>query len=332
MNRKRLLNITRHLKKARVLVIGDIILDEFIWGDVSRISPEAPVPVVEVRSQSYMPGGAANVISNIRSLGGWASAVGVIGKDEAGKVLRNKLGELKADISGTFIDKKRPTSLKTRIVAHNQQVVRIDKERAKELGKPIYNKLIQFIKRTIPRIDAVILEDYGKGVVTAPLVNEVVWLARKFGKVVSVDPKEENFFSYKGITVITPNHHEAGRALGITIKDKKTLYQAGKEILERLGSQAVLITLGENGMCLFECDGRITHIPTVAKEVYDVSGAGDTVIAVLAMALGSKASMLESAYLSNFAAGIVVGKVGIGIVSPEELKAVIKDETRSLSR
>jgi len=325
MNRKKFSNIAMDLKKAKILVVGDMILDEFIWGDVSRISPEAPVPVVEVKSQSYMPGGAANVAGNIRSLSGKVSMTGVIGTDEAGRILKNSLLKIKADTTGAFQDEKRPTSCKTRIVAHNQQVVRIDREKVGQINSRMHNKLMQFIKKKIAKVDAVILEDYGKGVITAHLVNEVVCLARKYGKIVSVDPKEENFFSYKGVTVITPNHHEAGRALGIKIKDKKTLRQAGKEILERFGSQAVLITLGENGMCLFESNGHITHIPTVAKEVYDVSGAGDTVISVLTMALATGASMLEAAYLSNFAAGIVVGKVGIGTVSLEELKTAIKD-------
>ena len=325
MNRKKLLSIAENLKKAKILVVGDMILDEFIWGDVSRISPEAPVPVVEVRSQSYMPGGAANVISNIRSLSGKASMAGVIGRDHAGRTLKDELSAMKADTNGIFQDEKRPTSCKTRIVAHSQQVVRIDREKVSEIDKRMHNKLLSFIKEAITKVDAVILEDYGKGVITASLVNEVVWLARKYGKIVSVDPKEENFFSYKGVTVITPNHHEAGRALGIKIKDEKTLHQAGKEILEKFGSEAVLITLGENGMCLFELDGPIIHIPTVAKEVYDVSGAGDTVISVLTMALAVRASMQEAAYLSNFAAGIVVGKVGIGTASLKELKTAIQD-------
>lgn len=328
VNRKRLLNITENLKKAKILVVGDMILDEFIWGDVSRISPEAPVPVVEVKSQSYMPGGAANVVNNIRSLKGKVSMAGVIGSDEDGRILRNRLAAINADVRGVIIDSKRPTSLKTRIVAHSQQVVRIDREKIQKTGKTVYKKLMEFIRKTIYGADAVILEDYGKGVITAPLVNEVVWLARKYDKIVSVDPKEENFYSYKGVTIITPNHHEAGRALGMKIKDKKTLHQAGKEILERFGPQAVLITLGENGMCLFECDGRITHIPTVAKEVYDVSGAGDTVIGALTMALATRASMLESAYISNFAAGVVVGKVGIATVSPEELRAAIDENIK----
>jgi D-beta-D-heptose 7-phosphate kinase/D-beta-D-heptose 1-phosphate adenosyltransferase len=327
-NKKRLFKIASRFKKARILVVGDMILDEFIWGDVSRISPEAPVPVVEVKSQSYMPGGAATVANNIRSLGGWTSMAGVIGRDEAGRILQNRLSQIKADTNGIISDPARPTSLKTRIVAHSQQVVRIDREKISEISKTIYAKLACFIKKTLPRVDAVILEDYGKGVITASMVNEVVWLARKSGRIVSVDPKEENFFSYKGVTVITPNHHEAGRALGIKIKDTKTLHKAGKELLERLGSQAVLITLGENGMCLFDRDGGIIHIPTVAKEVYDVSGAGDTVIAVFTMALASGASLLEAAYISNFAAGVVVGKVGIATVSPDELRTAIDENIK----
>jgi D-beta-D-heptose 7-phosphate kinase/D-beta-D-heptose 1-phosphate adenosyltransferase len=313
-----------NLKKARILVVGDMILDEFIWGEVSRISPEAPVPVVEVKSQSYMPGGAANVVSNIRSLGGWASMAGVVGRDEAGRILRNELQRQKVDTRAVMVDGSRPTSLKTRIVAHSQQVVRIDREKIDELDKLIYHNLINYIKKVITQVDAVILEDYGKGVITASLVDEVVWLTRRYSKTVSVDPKEENFFSYKGVTVLTPNHHEAGKALGLKITDKKSLYEAGKELLAKLGSRAILITLGENGMCLFEDDGSITHIPTVAQEVYDVCGAGDTVIAVLTMALAIKATMREAAYLSNFAAGIVVGKVGIATASPEELRVAIR--------
>ena len=305
--------------KVKVLIVGDLILDEFLWGNVSRISPEAPVPVVHVRSESFMPGGAANVANNIHALGGKAYLAGVVGMDERGSILRQELDKRGVGVEGIVIDGERPTTLKTRVIAHQQQVVRIDKEKMDGLSTGLIDQIIDYIKEIIGQIDAIIIEDYGKGVVTPRLLQEILRLARRHKKIVTVDPKEEHFHYYKGVTAITPNHHEAAQAAGVKVKDVDSIAKVGKALLNKLKCEAVLLTLGENGMQLFEKQGRITHIPTVAQDVFDVSGAGDTVIGTFTLALAAGANMQEAAKVSNFAAGIVVGKVGIGVVTQEEL-------------
>ena len=310
--------------KAKILVIGDLILDEFLWGDVSRISPEAPVPVVWVRSESFMPGGAANVANNIKALGADVYLAGVVGMDERGRVLTDALRCKGIDVGGIVIDEERPTTLKTRVIAHKQQVVRIDKEKMHGLSKSMINGIIDYVKTIINDIDAIIIEDYGKGVIVPHLLEGVLRLAKKHKKIVNVDPKEEHFHYYKNVTAITPNHHEASQAVGIKIKGNDNLANIGKKLLAKLKCKAVLMTLGENGMQLFEKKGSFTHIPTVAQDVFDVSGAGDTVISTFTLALASQASMLDAAYISNIAAGIVVGKVGIAVLTQKELLSRIK--------
>ncbi len=309
----------------KILVIGDLILDEFIWGDSSRISPEAPVPVVLVERESLMPGGAANVANNISAIGAKAYLAGVVGKDEHGRQLETILRKKGVNIEGIVSDPGRPTTLKTRVVARHQQVVRIDRENSSHLSGPVHKELADYIKRKIKDVDGIIIEDYGKGVITPAVLKEVIPLARKYRKVIAVDPKEEHISYYKGVTVITPNRKEAEAMGGIKASDDASLDRLGRSLLERLKLQAALITLGEQGMRLFERGGRITHIPTVAQEVFDVSGAGDTVIAVFAAALCAGAKMIEAAHISNFAGGIVVGKVGVATTSQAELKARIKD-------
>ncbi|MDD5271048.1 MAG: D-glycero-beta-D-manno-heptose-7-phosphate kinase [Candidatus Omnitrophica bacterium] len=310
---------------AKVLVIGDLILDEFIWGDSSRISPEAPVPVVLVGRESMMPGGAANVASNISSIGAKAYLAGVIGRDAHGRELETILKQRNVDLEGVISDPGRPTTLKTRVVARHQQVVRIDRESAKPLAESQNRELVSFIKSKIKEVDGVIMEDYGKGVITPGLLKEIVPLARKYRKIITVDPKEEHISYYKGVTAITPNRKEAEAMGGIKAKDDPSLNKLGKSLLERLKLQAALITLGENGMRVFERGGKITQIPTIAQEVFDVSGAGDTVIATFTTALCAGAKMIEAAHISNFAGGIVVGKVGVASTSQAELKARIRD-------
>ena len=301
-----------------------MILDEFLWGDVSRISPEAPVPVVWVRSESFMPGGAANVANNIKALGADVYLAGVVGMDERGRVLTDALRCKGIDVGGIVIDEERPTTLKTRVIAHKQQVVRIDKEKMHGLSKSMINGIIDYVKTIINDIDAIIIEDYGKGVIVPHLLEGVLRLAKKHKKIVNVDPKEEHFHYYKNVTAITPNHHEASQAVGIKIKGNDNLANIGKKLLAKLKCKAVLMTLGENGMQLFEKKGSFTHIPTVAQDVFDVSGAGDTVISTFTLALASQASMLDAAYISNIAAGIVVGKVGIAVLTQKELLSRIK--------
>jgi len=311
--------IIARFPKVKVLIVGDLILDEFLWGNVSRISPEAPVPVVHVRSESFMPGGAANVANNIHALGGKAYLAGVVGMDERGSILRQELDKRGVGVEGIVIDGERPTTLKTRVIAHHQQVVRIDKEKIEPLSAGIVDQIIDYIKEMIGQIDAIIIEDYGKGVVTPRLLQEILRLARRHKKIVTVDPKEEHFHYYKGVTAITPNHHEAAQAAGVKMKDMDSIAKVGKALLNKLKCEAVLLTLGESGMQLFEKQGRVTHIPTVAQDVFDVSGAGDTVIGTFTLALAAGANMQDAAKVSNFAAGIVVGKVGIGVVTQEEL-------------
>ncbi len=324
INLDKIKNIISKFPSVKILVIGDLILDEFIWGKVSRISPEAPVPVVWVDHESFMPGGASNVANNIRALGGEVSVVGIIGEDRWGTILRNELEDNNIDTRGIVIDQSRPTILKTRIVAHSQQVVRVDREKIDGLDKGIINKLVDFIQEKIKEVDAVIIEDYGKGVITPALLKKVVPLAGKLGKIITVDPKENHFSYYKGITAITPNHNEAEIAAGMEITNENDLLKAGKKLLKKFSCQAVLITLGEKGMCVFERSGKVTQIPTVAQQVYDVSGAGDTVIGTFTLAKSCGASAIEAAILSNFAAGIVVGKMGIAVVTPQELKERLK--------
>ena len=310
---------------VKVLVIGDLILDEFIWGDSSRISPEAPVPVVLVERESLMPGGAANVANNISSLGAKVYLVGVIGKDDHGRQLETILKKKGVDLEGVVSDPGRPTTLKTRVVARHQQVVRIDRENPSHLSASINAELADYIKEKIKEVDGIIIEDYGKGVITPGILKEIIPLAKRYGKVIAVDPKEEHFAYYKGVTAITPNRKEAEAMGGIKADDDASLDRLGKSLLERLKLQAALITLGEQGMRVFERGGRITHIPTVTQEVFDVSGAGDTVIATFTTALCAGAKMIEAAHISNFAGGIVVGKVGVATTSQAELKARIKD-------
>lgn len=311
--------IVSRFKNTKVLVIGDLILDEFIWGEVSRISPEAPVPVVWVRSESFMPGGASNVANNLRSLGASVYLAGVIGDDERGVILKGELDAKGINTRGILVDESRPTTLKTRVVANHQQVVRIDKEKIDHLSGSVMSRMIEYIKDTVKNVDAVIIEDYGKGVIMPVLLSKIIPFARQAKKIISVDPKEEHFKYYRGISVITPNNHEASKAVGFAIKDGATLKRAGEILLNKLVCKIALITLGENGMAVFQKGKPMKQIPTVAQEVFDVSGAGDTVIASYTLALASGADPIESAHIANCAAGIVVGKVGIAVVTPKEL-------------
>ena len=324
MNTVKLKKAIPQFSDVKILVIGDLILDEFVWGDVSRISPEAPVPVVWVKSESFMPGGAANVANNVASLGASVYIAGVAGSDERAGILKQGLIEKGINVDGVITDDSRPTTLKTRVVAHHQQVVRIDREKIEGISVEILDKIAAYVKDIIDEMDAIIIEDYGKGVISAKLLKEILRVAKKKKKIITVDPKEEHFSYYKGVTAITPNHHEASQAAGIKVKDKESILKIGKALLKKLNCESVLVTLGENGMQLFEKKGSVTHIPTVAQEVFDVSGAGDTVISVFTLALALGIEMRDAAYISNIAAGIVVGKVGIAVITQEELLARIK--------
>lgn len=310
-------------KRKRILILGDLILDRYLFGKVSRISPEAPVPVVEVTDESFLLGGAANVAHNIVALGGNASVAGVIGRDRAGEVLKRLLEERTIQIEG-IIEDRRTTTVKTRLIAQHQQVVRFDREDRKRLEGKSLIKLLTFLKAAIEEHDAVIISDYKKGVVSSSLMKSVVRLSRPDGTFIAVDPKVGHFHLYKHVSLVTPNLAEASQGSGIEIRDEKTLLRAGRTLLNRLSCRSVLITRGEEGMSLFERDDvsketRVVFIPTVAKKVFDVTGAGDTVIAAMTLAHVAGASLEEAAEIANHAAGIVVGEVGTAVVSPEKL-------------
>ncbi len=319
-----LLRTVDRFSRARVLVVGDIIMDEYIWGDVSRISPEAPVPVVDVRQETKMLGGAANVVNNIASLGGKATLCGVVGEDGTGKEVIERISSLGFTTEGILVEKGRQTTIKTRIVAHSQQVVRFDREVRREVRQEDLRRLLHFMRGLRNQVDAVVVSDYGKGVVSAPLMEGLRELLAGSGVILGVDPKTGNFEFYHGIDVITPNHHEAGAFCKRVISDEESLIGAGKFMLSELNCRSVLITQGKDGMTLFEQNGEVIHIPTVARKVFDVTGAGDTVISTFSLGLASGMDLKTAAVVSNFAAGIVVGEIGTSTVSAEKLKAFIR--------
>ncbi len=305
--------------KTRILVVGDLMLDEFVWGTVDRISPEAPVPVVWVTSESFMPGGASNVANNLRAMGGRVMVAGVIGSDGRGRMLLEELRNRGIDTAAVVVDAGRPTTLKTRVVAHHQQVVRIDRERTSPIARGVLDRLVEAVARSVRRADAVIIEDYGKGVIGPALIQELLALTKRRKCLVTVDPKEDHIMYYRGVTAITPNLREAQSASGLPARNEMELRRVGQTLLARLACEMVLVTRGEEGMSLFERDGRQTNIPTMAQEVFDVSGAGDTVIATFTTALAVGANPVAAARLANCAAGVVVGKVGVATAAPEEI-------------
>jgi len=331
---KRLKDIVKKFKRARILVIGDLILDEYIWGKVERISPEAPVPVVWANKETHLPGGAANVANNISSYGACVSLAGVIGEDKNAGILKGVLKKANIDTKGVFVSPGRCTTVKTRIICGHQQIVRVDWEHTETLPKKTICSIFNFIRRNINAFDAIIIEDYGKGVINPQLLEGLILLAQSNKKIILVDPKEDHFQYYRGVTSITPNRKELENAVrNLKINDKgnrlklesdklfddSDIEAAGKQILEYLGLDSLLVTLGEQGVKLFEYNGRVTNIPTVAQEVFDVSGAGDTVIATFALSLAVGASKVEAAHIANYAAGIVVGKIGTATLTSDEL-------------
>lgn len=317
-------DILKNFRDKRILVLGDIILDRYIWGRVNRISPEAPVPIVEVTDDSFMLGGAANVANNIIALGGQATVAGVAGRDRAGAVLKELLAE--KGIESAIFEDSRPTTIKTRVIAHNQQVVRFDKEDKNRITGKALNNLLKFLSDSVDEHDAVIISDYKKGIVSQELMKQVLKASRPKRKFVAVDPKLGHFHCYKGVSIITPNLMEASHGSGVDIRDEKSLIKAGRALMKKLSCGAVLITRGEEGMSLFEKE-RVVNIPTVARHVYDVTGAGDTVIATLVLAYAAGAAMGDAALIANHAAGIVVGEVGTAVPTPEKLIKSLKAVT-----
>jgi D-beta-D-heptose 7-phosphate kinase/D-beta-D-heptose 1-phosphate adenosyltransferase len=320
IDKQRTSELLREIENRSIVVLGDVMLDEFIWGDVTRVSPEAPVPVVDIRRESTHLGGAANVLANLLSLGAKACVVGVVGDDFAGERIRLSAQDKSAlQTKGALIvDKSRPTTIKTRIIAQNQMVVRADREHRTPVDGETEGRIIRAVKAAIEDAHALVVSDYDKGVVTPRILSEI--LPAAYGRIpVLIDPKIRNFDSYHPATLVTPNHHEALRLAGLEEDSDDTLRRAAQMIRKRLGCDAVLITRGDRGMMLVEGDGNPVNVKTAAREVFDVTGAGDTVIAALGAALAAGASMAEAAALANYAAGIVVGKLGTATASAEEV-------------
>jgi D-beta-D-heptose 7-phosphate kinase/D-beta-D-heptose 1-phosphate adenosyltransferase len=318
--------ILENFSRVNLLVVGDLMLDRFIWGNVERLSPEAPVPVLRVVSEKSSLGGAANVIHNIRSLGGQVTACGIVGKDEAGKRIISALGEIGASTSGVIADAGVQTIEKSRIVAspHHQQIVRLDRENHQSVREATLKKLRDFIAARASRFNAIVVSDYGKGTVHEDFL---AWLAKTLNRqklICVVDPKKENYERYRFPTLITPNKSEAGEASGIDICDERSLIAAGQKLVRKWRAEAVLITRGAEGMSLFRRRFPVKHFPTEPRGVFDVTGAGDTVVAVCALALSSGAGFAEAAVLANIAAGFVGDEVGTVAVPIEKLKRSIE--------
>ncbi len=318
---KILCRAVRDFDKSRVLILGDIIIDHFIWGAVSRISPEAPVPVVNVTRENLLLGGAANVLNNILALGGQATICGVIGTDVMGDHLLGMLKKIKIDTNGIFRAADRPTTKKTRIIAQSQQVVRVDREQTSPLPGDILPAIEKYLRAGLHDFDAIIVSDYNKGMITAELMDMIRAVVNEQKPMpVICDPKPEAMERFAGVTMITPNNHEAELMSGVRIKDLADLDRAAAAIMEKLSPRALLITRGEAGMALYDENGEILTIPTEAREVYDVTGAGDTVIATLGLALAAGIPPPQASILANHAAGIVVAKVGTATATAEELR------------
>ena len=304
---ERLQRAVHRFSQARILVLGDVMLDEFIWGRVERISPEAPVPVVNVESETTMLGGAANVVHNLIALGCQAGLCGLVGEDRAGQQVLDLLDQLEVSRKGVTVSPERPTTVKTRVVAHSQQVVRVDRESRRECPPEELASMQAYLEAELPHCDAVIVSDYAKGVICRGLLNPILERARDRSLVVSVDPKVANMPLYAGATIITPNHFEAMAAARVSPEGPGAVERAGRLLLEELGAGAILITQGERGMTLVTPQG-MDHVPTMAKRVFDVTGAGDTVISTLTLGLVSGLSLPEAAVVANVAAGVVVGR------------------------
>jgi D-beta-D-heptose 7-phosphate kinase/D-beta-D-heptose 1-phosphate adenosyltransferase len=333
LDAKRLASLLGEFPRKRILVIGDLMLDEYIWGKVSRISPEAPVPIVDVARESYFPGGAANVARNVREFTPHTMALGRAGADRYGCQLRELLAACGIDTSGVQQDDSAITTVKTRIIARNQQVVRVDRESRTPLPPAREDAALQFLESAIAGVDAVIIADYGKGFLTQRFADGVCGIARRAGCILTIDPHPYTMIQWRGATAIKPNRLEAFLASGLPPADAvtpvladETLMEAGRRLMQRWQPRDLLVTLGEHGMLLFSGSDEPRHIPTCARTVFDVSGAGDTAIAILTLALASGGTALEAAYLANLASGIVVGKLGTAAITPAELISTLSPE------
>ena len=339
MNLKRLDQILDQASEKRFLVIGDLMLDEFVWGKVGRISPEAPVPVVEVTGESFYPGGAANVARNLREFAANVSVLGMVGKDRSGVMLRDLLADQEIDTSNCIEDERICTIVKTRIIARNQQVVRVDRERVINPSLTQIEKIVKTVAERISELDAIIFEDYGKGFLVNELIAQIARVAQSAGKILTADPNPRNLVDWNGMTAIKPNQAEALMAAKITaMEDDKPpdqdadLTRAGTALLEKWNAKYLLITLGEKGMMLFQTNDKPHHIPTKARQVFDVSGAGDTAIALFTLALVGQATPLEAAQIANYASAVAVGKLGTATVGRQELAAYVERDMQHNSK
>lgn len=325
INEERGKSIIDHLGGNEIAVVGDVMLDEYLWGTVDRISPEAPVPVVNINRESSSAGGAANVAGNILGLGDRPLLIGIVGNDQPAKIIDWLLREQGIATEGLLTDLQRPTIVKTRIIAHNQQVVRADREVKRDISSELENQAMAILEAHKKTLKGVIISDYDKGMVSASLLTRLIEFCSREKIFVAVDPKDTNFPRYRKVSLITPNHHEASFAYGLRIVDEKTLVTVGQGLLKKLEAQSILITRGEKGMALFQADGSVKLIPTVAKKVFDVTGAGDTVIASFVSAVAAGATLEEATVLSNQAAGVVVGEVGTATITKAALKEAFVD-------
>lgn len=310
----------------KVMVIGDIMMDQFLWGEVSRISPEAPVPIVRVEKETFLLGGAANVVNNLLGLRGQVLLAGVIGSDGMGRKLLRRLQSLGTTTEGIVVEEGRPTALKTRVIAHQQQVVRVDREKVAPILPETLSALLRLLRKNLSRIQGIIVSDYGKGVISQELMTGIKKIAGDHSLPILVDPKPQNMDWYHRVSLITPNHIEAGLAVGKKIESKEDLLWVGTELLKKTKCESVLITRGQEGMTLFSKKNKIEHIPTVAQKVFDVTGAGDTVIATLILSLVGGMNIIQACMAANYAAGIVVGEVGTAAVKANDLIRVLKAE------
>jgi D-beta-D-heptose 7-phosphate kinase/D-beta-D-heptose 1-phosphate adenosyltransferase len=334
MDLTRLEQILDRASSRRITVIGDLMLDEFVWGKVGRISPEAPVPVVEVTGESSYPGGAANVVRNLREFVDRVAIIGLLGKDRSGQQLRELLSEQNIDTSNAVEEATFHTIVKTRIIARHQQVVRVDREKFVGPSASQIAEVVAGVRKNIPEIDAIIFEDYGKGFLSTELVSQIAGAARSAGKIVAADPNPRNLVEWRGLTVIKPNRTEAFNAAGISDGEPDIvpsrdadLNRAGETLLKKWETENVLITLGEHGMMLFQEKEAPHYIPAKAQEVFDVSGAGDTAIALFTLGLACGATPTEAAQIANHASAVVVSKLGTATVTRDELMASFREDS-----
>lgn len=313
------IRILNRFAGRKILVVGDVMLDVYLWGDVRRISPEAPVPVVETRRRSYSCGGAGNVAANLASLGASVFLAGVLGNDTDGEQLRAAIQDLGIELAGLVVDESRPTTTKLRVMAHSQQMLRVDSELRSWVNEEVSKPLLMWVEEHLPGMDGCVISDYGKGVVSPGIAQRVIELANDSGKPVVVDPKGADYERYRGATVVTPNVKEAGAVLGCDLEDEGDLADAARSLSEMLGGSGVIITAGEKGMVVLSSPDGFIRIPAMAKHVYDVTGAGDTVVSALVMSLAAGSTLEQAARLANAGAGLVVGKLGTAVVTVEEL-------------